>query len=72
MWVIPPTGSWVTIEEELPQRTLQTMRAIKSMGTVFFNPKEFSTVNLLPQGTSFTVGYFIDNEIIHWPTSSLS
>jgi hypothetical protein len=34
------------------------------MLTVLFNPNEFVRVNLLPQGTSFTTVYFVDNAII--------
>jgi hypothetical protein len=54
----------MTIDEQLPQRVHQTRKATESMVTVFFNPKEFIRVNLLPQGASFTVPYFPDNLII--------
>jgi hypothetical protein len=54
----------MTIEEELPQRMHQTIRATKAMLTVFFNPMEFTLVNLLSQGTSFTAAYFADNVTI--------
>jgi hypothetical protein len=60
----PPTASWMTIEEELPQRMHETIRATKAMLTVFFNPIEFTPVNLLPQGTSFAAAYFADNVTI--------
>jgi hypothetical protein len=58
------TGSWMTIEEEFPQRVRQTIRATKSMLTVFFNPKEFTLGNLLGQGRTFTTAYFIDDVIM--------
>jgi hypothetical protein len=35
------------IEEEWPQRVLQTVRATISMLKVFFSPTEFAPVNLL-------------------------
>jgi hypothetical protein len=60
----PPTGSWMTIDEELPQRMRQTIGADKSMLTVFFNPHEFAIVNLLPQGRSSTAAYFAENVIV--------
>jgi hypothetical protein len=34
------------------------------MLTVLFNPNKFVRVNVLPQGTSFTTVYFVDNAII--------
>jgi hypothetical protein len=34
------------------------------MPTVFFNPKDFALVNLLPQRISFTVAYFAYNVIM--------
>jgi hypothetical protein len=52
------------MDEELPQRVRQTIWATKSMLTVFFNPKEFAIMNLLPQGTSFTAVYYVENVII--------
>jgi hypothetical protein len=59
-----PTGSWMRIDEELPQRVHQTIGATKSMLMVFFNPKEFTIVDLLPQDTSSTPGYFVNNAIL--------
>jgi hypothetical protein len=52
------------LEEELPQRVLQTIKATKSMLTVFFNPKQFTLMTLLPQGTSVTAARFVDKLII--------
>jgi hypothetical protein len=46
MWVNPGTGSWMTIDEELPQRVHQTIGARKSLLEIFFNPKEFSIVRI--------------------------
>jgi hypothetical protein len=34
------------------------------MLAVFFNPKEFAVVDFLPQGTSFTAIYFVNNVIL--------
>jgi hypothetical protein len=51
------------IDGELPQRVRQTIGPTKSMLTVFFNPKEFARVNLLPQDPSFTAVYFVNNVI---------
>jgi hypothetical protein len=47
----------MTIDEELPQRVCQTIGAAEPMRKAFFNPKEFFTGTLLPQGTSFTATY---------------
>jgi hypothetical protein len=47
MWANPPTGPWMTLEES-PQRLYQTIRATKSMLTVFLNPKECALVNVSP------------------------
>jgi hypothetical protein len=52
------------MDEELPQRGRQTIGATKSMLTVFFNPKLFARENLLPQGTSFTAVYYVENVIV--------
>jgi hypothetical protein len=52
------------IDEELPQRVRQTIGAMKSMLMVFFNPKEFAIVDLLPQDTSFIMVYFVNNVIL--------
>jgi hypothetical protein len=38
--------------------------ATKSILTVFFNPKEFAIDDLLPQDTSFTTIYFVNNVIL--------
>jgi hypothetical protein len=54
----------MTIDEKLPQRVRQTIRTTKSMSMVFFNPKEFARVNLLPQDISFTAVYFVSNVIL--------
>jgi hypothetical protein len=62
--VDPPTGSWMTIDEELPQRVRQTIGVTKSMLTVFFNPKAFTIVALLPQDTSCTAVSFVKNVIL--------
>jgi hypothetical protein len=64
MWVNPPTGSWVTIADELPQRVRQTMGATKPMLTVSFNPKEFATVGVLPWATSFVAVCFVNIVIL--------
>jgi hypothetical protein len=64
MLVNPSAASRMTIDEELSQRMRQTMRAAKSMLTVFFNPKEFITINMLPQSMSFAAACFTDNMII--------
>jgi hypothetical protein len=64
MWVNQRTESWVTIDEELPQRMPQTITATKSMPMVFFNPKEFSIVNLLPLDISVTAVYFVSSVIL--------
>jgi hypothetical protein len=64
-WVNFWTGNepWikVRIDEELPHKMRQTITAIKSMLTVFFNPKEFVIANLLPQGMSFIAPYLVIN-----------
>jgi histone-lysine N-methyltransferase SETMAR len=49
------------MDEELPHRVCQTTGGTKSMLTIFFNPKEFAIVNLLPQDTSFTAAYFVES-----------
>jgi hypothetical protein len=54
----------VAIEEELSQRIRQTIRATKLVMMDFFNANELALVNLLPQNTSFTAVYFVDNMII--------
>jgi hypothetical protein len=54
----------MTINENLPQRVHQTIKATKAMPAVFFNPKELIVMNLLPQGMLFTTVYFVDNVII--------
>jgi hypothetical protein len=64
MRINPPAGSWMTIDEELSQKVHQTTMATKSMLMVFFNPKEFVRVNLLPQGRSLIAVHFVDNVII--------
>jgi hypothetical protein len=38
----------MTIDEKLPQRVGQTIEATKSVLMIFFNPKEFAMVYLLP------------------------
>jgi hypothetical protein len=35
IWVNPLTGSWMTIDGELPQRVRQTIGATKSVLTIF-------------------------------------
>jgi hypothetical protein len=60
----PATGPWMTIDEKLPRRVRQTIRATKSKVMVFFNPNEFAIVDLLPQDTSFTAVYFVNNVIL--------
>jgi hypothetical protein len=52
------------IERELLQRVRETIRVTKSMLTVFSNPMEFASVNLLPQSASFTAARFANNVII--------
>jgi hypothetical protein len=64
MWVNRPTESWTTIDEALPQRVLHAVGATKSILTVFCNPKEFAIIDLLPQDTSFTAVYFVNNMIL--------
>jgi hypothetical protein len=64
MWVNPLTGSWMTADEDLPQRVRQTIGPTKSMLMLFFNPKEFAIVDLLPQDTSFIAVYFVNNVIL--------
>jgi hypothetical protein len=54
----------MAIDDELPQQVCQTIRATKSMLMAFFNPKEFTTMDLLPQSTSSTAGYFVNNVIL--------
>jgi hypothetical protein len=61
MWANPPTGSWVTVDEKFILRVRQTIRVTKSWLTVFFKPRAFVIVHMLPQGTSFTAGYLVDN-----------
>jgi hypothetical protein len=68
MWVNLPTESRMAIEEKLPQRVDQTIRATKSILTVFLNSKEFALVNLLPHGAPFTAAHFVDNVIIQLPS----
>jgi hypothetical protein len=64
MWVNPPTGSSMPIDEELYRRVCQTIGATKSMLRVFLNAKEFVIIDLLPRGTPFIASYFVDNSII--------
>jgi intergrase/recombinase len=64
MWFNLLTGSWMTIEEELPQRVRQTIKAANKILTVFFNPKEFARANMLLEVTSFTAAYFVDKVIV--------
>jgi hypothetical protein len=64
MWANALNGSWITMDEELPQRVHHTIRATKSMLMVFFNPKEFTTVDLLSQDISFMAVYFVNNAIL--------
>jgi hypothetical protein len=59
IWVNPLIGSWMTIEEELPQRCLQAIRATQIVQTVFLNLKEFAPMNLLLSGTSFPAAFFV-------------
>jgi hypothetical protein len=40
----------MTIEEEIASKVRQTIRTTKSTLTAFFNAKEFTIINLLPQG----------------------
>jgi hypothetical protein len=54
----------MTIDEELPQRVRQAIRATMPMRTLFFNPSEFALVNLLPQNKSVTAAYLVDGAII--------
>jgi hypothetical protein len=54
----------MTIDEELPQRVRQTIRATKSMLMVFSDPKEFAIVGILPQNKSFTALYFANTVIL--------
>jgi hypothetical protein len=42
----------------------ETVGATRSRLIIFFNPKEFAIVNLLPQEISFTAAYFVDNGIL--------
>jgi hypothetical protein len=72
MWVNPPTGSWMTVDDELPQRVRQTIGATISMLTIFFNPKEFTIVDLSPQDTSFIAVYFVNNAILPLTNRMLS
>jgi len=58
LWVNQQKGSWLTVEEEIPKRVEQTIRARKSMVTIFLNPHEFSVVEILPEDQSFTAVYF--------------
>jgi hypothetical protein len=64
MWINPPIESWMTVDKELPQRVLQTIRETQSRPMVFFNPKEFALVNLFPHGTPFIAAYCIHNVVI--------
>jgi hypothetical protein len=54
----------MTVDEELPQRVPQTIGATSSMLTVFFNSKEFTRVDLLPQDTPFTAVHFVNNATV--------
>jgi hypothetical protein len=60
------------IHEELSQRERRTIKATRSMLTIFFNSTEFAWIKLLPHGTLFTAAYFVDNVIIHLPDGTLS
>jgi hypothetical protein len=64
MRVNPPSGLCMAIDQELPRQVPQTIGATKSMLMVFFNPKEFAIVDLLPQNRSFTAVYFVSNVIL--------
>jgi hypothetical protein len=64
LWNTQRSGSWLAVHQELPVRVKQTIRASKSMLTVFFNPNSFAVVDLLPENESFTSAYFIDH-ILH-------
>jgi hypothetical protein len=52
------------LDEEIPQRVRQAIRARKSILTVFLNPNHFAIVDLLPQHTNFTPGYFVARVVI--------
>jgi hypothetical protein len=54
----------MTINQELSQRMRQTFEGTKSVLTVFFNPKEFAIMDLLPQRISLTAGCFVNNVIL--------
>jgi histone-lysine N-methyltransferase SETMAR len=59
LWDTQRSGSWLEIDQELPVRVKQTIGARKSMLTVFFNPRRFAVVDLLPQGATFDADYFV-------------
>jgi hypothetical protein len=64
----------MTIGKELPQRARRTIGATKLMLLVFFNPKEFAIVDLLPSDNSFTVVCFVNNVLLplaNWNTQQL-
>jgi hypothetical protein len=44
----PPTGSYMTIDEELPQMVSQKIRVIELMRIILFDPMELVIVNLVP------------------------
>jgi hypothetical protein len=54
----------MTINGELPQRLRQRITASASVLTTFLNSKKFITVNMLPQGTSFTAASLADTVTI--------
>jgi hypothetical protein len=63
MWVSPPTGWWLELDKELPQKVRQTISTQKSMITIFFNLNSFAIVDALPKGVSFNAVYFVEHII---------
>jgi hypothetical protein len=53
------SGSWLEVDQELPVRVKQTIRAQKSMLTIFLHSRSLAAVGLLQQGTIFGADYFI-------------
>jgi histone-lysine N-methyltransferase SETMAR len=54
-----PTGSWSTLDQEIPQRIGQTIGSKKSMFIKGFSPAEFPMIDVMPQDIAFTAEYFI-------------
>jgi histone-lysine N-methyltransferase SETMAR len=64
LWHNERLGSWLAVDQELPIRVRQTIGWRKFMLIIFFNPRAFAVINVLPPGTLFNAAYFVSEVII--------